>query len=193
MMRGLKAWVDFVLSSPILNLIVTIENVILPPCSNCTDALKASIAAALRHSQGQAQRTYDRRTANEKKQLAVDMAREFAEEAANSCAEEAGSSHSSADCEFSQGDFVAVVEADSTLKSPKVLVGQVQRLVDRQAVLLWYKPAPGNVYKLHLDGTEWVEAIDSLVAVTLSPAKNKPGCFRLNSSLRSIHKQVVRE
>ena len=185
-MRGLKAWVDFVLSSPILNLIVTIENVILPPCSNCTDALKASIAAALRHSQGQAQRTYDRRTANEKKQLAVDMAREFAEEAANSCAEQAGSSHSSADCEFSQGDFVAVVEADSTLKSPKVLVGQVQRLVDRQAV-------PGNVYKLHLDGTEWVEAIDSLVAVTLSPAKNKPGCFRLNSSLRSIHKQVVRE
>ena len=48
--------------------------------NDCTDALKTSLAAALRHSWKQAQRTYGRRTANDRKQLAVSLAREYAEE-----------------------------------------------------------------------------------------------------------------
>lgn len=48
--------------------------------SDCTDALKASLAAAIRHSREQAQRPYDRRTANDRKQLAVSLAREYAKD-----------------------------------------------------------------------------------------------------------------
>ena len=39
-------------------------------------------------------------------------------------------------------------------------VGQIQRLLEQQAVLLWYNQAPGNVYKLQLDSSEYIEASD---------------------------------
>ncbi|KAL9989676.1 hypothetical protein ACROYT_G004246 [Oculina patagonica] len=47
---------------------------------NIADSLKASIAAGLRHSRNQAEKTYDRRTANERQEQAVCLVREYAEE-----------------------------------------------------------------------------------------------------------------
>lgn len=47
--------------------------------SDCTDALRNSLANALRHSRRQAEQTYDKRTANEKKELAVQMTKAYAE------------------------------------------------------------------------------------------------------------------
>ena len=41
---------------------------------------KDSLAACLRHSQQQAQKTYDRRTANERKTIELELARRKAEE-----------------------------------------------------------------------------------------------------------------
>lgn len=47
---------------------------------NIADSLKASIAAGLRHSRNQAEKTYNRRTANERQEQAVCLVREYAEE-----------------------------------------------------------------------------------------------------------------
>ena len=41
---------------------------------DCDDALKDSIASALRHSRREGEKTYDRRTCQEKKQAALDLA-----------------------------------------------------------------------------------------------------------------------
>ena len=43
---------------------------------DCDDSMKDSLAAALRHTREQAQRTYNRRTANEKKAAALELARQ---------------------------------------------------------------------------------------------------------------------
>ena len=41
---------------------------------DCDDAVKDSIAPALRHSRREGEKTYDRRTCQEKKQAALDLA-----------------------------------------------------------------------------------------------------------------------
>lgn len=165
------------------------------PFSDCTDALKSSLAAALRHSREQAQRTYDRRTANERKQLAVNLAREYAErelDGSDSNGNGGPSQPSPAGCPFKAGKFVGVVEEASTLSQPKILIGQVQSLLASGDVsLLWYKNISGNLYKLQLTGELWSERVGSLVAVSVRAAKNRPGVYRLLTSPRTIHKAVL--
>ena len=56
---------------------------------------------------------------------------------------------SSDDCPFKHGDFVAVVEEDSWLNCPKVLMGQIHSLGQEGEVsLLWYKNVSNNFYRL---------------------------------------------
>ena len=87
------------------------------------------------------------------------------------------------------GDFVAVVQEDSTLQSPKLLLGQVNCITGRQrASLIWYKKISKGLYKLELNGEEWTESLVSLVPVTVKAAKNRPGVFRLADSPRTIHR-----
>lgn len=164
---------------------------------DCTDALKESLAAALRHTRKQAERTYDRRMANEKKDQAVRLAREYAEDRMSSPDQAASSANlkrQTADrSHIKLGDFVGLVEEGSTLNSPKVLVGRVQHLLaDGKASLLWYKPHK-NLFRLELDGEDWLEDVACLVPVTVTAAKNKPGCYRLINSTRSIHKAIIRD
>lgn len=162
--------------------------------SDCTDALKTSLAAALRHSREQAQRTYDRRTANDKKQLAVSLARQFAEDQFEQDPDDVCSDQEREETEqpFQPGDFVAVVEKDSTLNKPKILIGQIHSFVGSADVsLLWYKDTSSGLYKLELTGDQWIEGQDSLVPVTLKAAKNRPGVYRLGTSPRQIHRAVM--
>ena len=106
--------------------LIAISKTSSPFHGDCTDAThEASLAAALRHSQQQAQRTYDRRTANDRKQLAVNLAREYAEEHLEEEPDN-GQPQSFKDCPFKPGDFVAVVEEHSKLNRPKVLIGSEQ-------------------------------------------------------------------
>ena len=158
--------------------------------SDCTDALKSSLAAALRHSREQAQKTYDRRTANDRKQLAVSLAREYAEEQYD---EDPDSAHDDdGEQPFELGEFVAVVEQDSSVNRPKILVGQIHCFVGKREVsLLWYQNISGNFYRMELSRGQWLESQDSLVPVVLRPAKNKPGVYRLMTSPRQIHKAVM--
>lgn len=166
------------------------------PHRDCTDSLKDSLAAALRHSRAQAQRTYDKRTSNEKKQPALDLAREFAEEnifGAGPSADSVLPTASSVSHQVKAGQFVGMVEAGSTYNRPRVLVAQVHALLpDQKVSLLWYK-ANKNLFRLQLDGESWVEHVDCLLPINMTPAKNKPGCYRLQTSLREIHKSLQGE
>lgn len=169
---------------------IAISKISSPFHSDCTDALKASLAAALRHSQQQAQRTYDRGTANDRKQLAANLAREYAEDHLEEEPDN-GQPQSFDDCPFKPGDFVAVVEEHSKLNCPKVLIGQIRSLNQQGDVsLLWYKNVSRNLYKLELSGEQWTESLESLVPVTVKVPKNRPGLYQLCTSPRPIHKVV---
>ena len=156
---------------------------------DCDDSMKDSLAAALRHSREQAQRTYDRRTANEKKAAALELARRKAEEPS---AEEGSSNPDPTQPEVAVGQFVGLVAEDSTLQKPSIFLGRVQAfLPDDQVCLLWYRNVGGGVYSLQLDGSQWTESRQSLVPVEVAPAKGRPHAFRLRTSLRTIHKAVL--
>ena len=93
---------------------------------------------------------------------------------------------------FKPGDFVALVEGTSTCNAPQILVGQVASFVsETEVLLLWYKPIRNNLYKLELNGEQWMENVDCLVAVEVKPVKDPLGCYRLLTSQLAIHKQVM--
>ena len=178
-------------------IIITIMTIINCSCyvlflqqSECSDRMKDSLAAALRHSREQAQSTYDRRTANQKKALALELARKRAEEPEG---DEQPPSDRDDDTTSPHkvGDFVGLVEEGSRLQQPRVLLGRLHAfLPDGQASLLWYKCAGAGLYCLEVDGSQWVESVSSLVPVKVKPAKGKTNCYRLCTSLRTIHKAV---
>jgi len=114
--------------------------------------MKESLEAALRHSRKQTQSTYDRRTANEKKALALELARSRAEQQEGEGQvptqdEETASQHPA-------GDFVGLLEEESSMQQPRVLLGHLHSVLPGgQASLLWYKSVwcgsllPGNGWK----------------------------------------------
>ena len=163
------------------------------PRSECDDTMKDSLAAALRHSREQAQTTYDRRTANDKKKRALALTRRKAEsEEGQEAEQEVG--EADGESEIVLADFVGLVEEESTLHKPSILLGRVHEfLPGNQVSLLWYKRGAGSLYSLHFDGTRWVEDLSALVPVSVKAAKSKPNCYRLCTSLRSIHKAVCGE
>lgn len=157
--------------------------------SDCDDTLKDSLAAALRHSREQAQNTYDRRTANEKKAAALDLARRKAEEGPDRQA--VGASDQPSEPDVGVGQFVGLVGEESTLQKPCIFLGRVQALLpDGQVCLLWYKNVGGGVYSLEVDGSQWLESKDALVSVRVAAARGRLHSYRLMTSLRSIHKEV---
>ena len=116
--------------------------------------MKESLAVALRHSREQAQKTYDRRTANQKKAPALQFARKKAEAAMagedNGSEQSPRSDHLS---DFSVGDFVGLAMEDSTLNDPRVFVGRIHKLLQgNQVSLLWYKHKGGALYLLEVEG-----------------------------------------
>lgn len=151
--------------------------------------MKDSLAAALRHSKEQAQSTYDRRTANERKAAALELARRKAEQDDSTAAPSAPESRQS---EITVGQFVGLVAEESTLQKPSVFLGRVQAfLPGDQVCLLWYRNVGGGVYSLQVDGSQWLESKDSLVPVEVGVAKGRPHSYRLRTSLRTIHKAVL--
>ena len=121
--------------------------------SDTSDALKASLASASGHSKEQAEETYDQRTANERKECAVHVAREYAQEViSNPGMTETTETNTAAvqppaDTNVKLAQFVGLIEEGSTLRSPKVLIGQVHSfLANGKVSLLWYK-AYKNYFK----------------------------------------------
>lgn len=155
--------------------------------------MKDSLAAALRHSREQAQSTYDRRTANERKAAALELARQKAEEEPGGSDATPGPSKSEpSQPDIATGDFVGLVAEDSTLQKPSIFLGRVQAfLPDRQVCLLWYRNVGGGIYSLQVDGSQWLESRESLVPVEVAAVKGRPHTYRLRTSLRTIHKEVL--
>lgn len=174
----------------VVNLGVMVGFIVVIP-RNCTDSLKESVAAALRHTRRQSQITYDRRTSMQRKNLACDFA-QAASESFQQSRDLPQASDATPSCTFKAGDFVAVVERSSTLKSPKVLIGQVLHFLgDGEISLLWYKRCDSSAsYYMVLDGQQWVEHQDSLHAIKMVPVKGKSGQLKLSTSLRCLHKAV---
>ena len=157
---------------------------------HCDDVLKDSLAAILRHSRDQVQTTYDRRTANEKKAAALELARRKAEKGLDQEALR-HNNQPSEEPELAVRQFVGLVGEDSTLQKPSILLGRIQAfLPDRQACLLWYRHTGGGVYSLEVEGGEWLESRDALIPVSVAPAKGRMHAYRLRTSLRTIHKAV---
>ena len=169
--------------------------------------MKESLAAALRHSRREAERTYDRRTASDK----CSQARAFAQEgmrralepdtsSKETLVEEQEHESSSSDDDHTEprpppGTFVALVEDRSTLRRPKIMLARVLTYPSRKvASLLWYKAitAATNtrmLFELHIDGEVWQEATRALFPVTTEPHK-PTGAVRLLTTPREIHRQL---
>ncbi|CAH3192993.1 unnamed protein product, partial [Porites evermanni] len=157
--------------------------------SECTDSMKDSLAAALRHSREQAQSTYDQRTASEKKAAAVRLAREKAEEGADPEAPPA--TEQSSKPEITVAQFVGLVTEDSTLQNPSIMLARVQAfLPDGQVSLLWYRNVGGGLYALEVNSSQWIESVEDLVPVKVVMAKGRSHLYRLMTSVRTIHKAV---
>ena len=79
--------------------------------------MKDSLAACLWHSREQAQATYNRRTANERKPPALDLARRKAEEELVTGPMVSHRPDTAAELEIGVGDFVGLMDEGSTLQS----------------------------------------------------------------------------
>lgn len=76
-----------------------------------------------------------------------------------------------------QGQFVGLVNNNSTYIQPRVWIGQVQSLANQEASLLWYKKVAANIYELELTGKDWKESLNSLVPVEMQANKNASGTY----------------
>jgi len=162
---------------------------------DCTDSMKDSLASALRHTRKQAQVTYDRRTSNEKKARAVAMTTQYAQTSMDAIEtrKQARDEPKSRSLDIHVGDFVGLIEEDSTMQNPKVLIGQIQCLidVDNRASLLWYKHISSNQYTFQFQSEEWIENLEAMIPVTMKAIKQSPGAYKLSNTLRSIHKKLM--
>ncbi|EDO32588.1 predicted protein, partial [Nematostella vectensis] len=134
--------------------------------SQCTDAMKDSLASALRHTRKQAQLTYDRRNSSEKKSLAVSLASELAENTIESLSAQPSDRNAGLD----KGSWVALTVEGSTLANPNILLARIQNLMPgRKASLLWFKAtAEKGLYAFHYDEASWIESLDALVPVQVN-------------------------
>ncbi|XP_048577426.1 uncharacterized protein LOC125559784 [Nematostella vectensis] len=157
--------------------------------SQCTDAMKDSLASALRHTRKQAQLTYDRRNSSEKKSLAVSLASELAENTIESLSAQPSDRNAGLD----EGSWVALTVEGSTLANPNILLARIQNLMPgRKASLLWFKAtAEKGLYAFHYDEASWIESVDALVPVQVKEIKNSPGLYKLTTSLKKIHRAVL--
>ena len=147
----------------------------------------------MRHSREQAQKTYDRRTHNDKKAAAMELARTVAEDfVPRERAKEADlPAPSTAHRKFKPGDFVACVEEGSSEKKPRLLVGRVLfYLNDQELSLQWYSRKMANAYSPSFDGKQWVESEPALAAVEMSRLKGKPDFLSLRTSVRAVYKAL---
>ena len=167
--------------------------------SDCTDHLKDSLAASMRHSRQQAEKTYDRRTKCQRKRSALALAEELADSATDSATDQTttdptpSTSGASAAKKFSPGEFVAILGEGSLLSKPNVQIGQIQYYISSEQVeLLWYKKRNSNAYSLELDSKEWIEADEDLMKVTMTPkrGRNSSTLWSLQCSERSLLKKL---
>ena len=91
---------------------------------------------------------------------------------------------------FEVGDFVGLVQSDSSLNEPKVSVAQIQSFhPNNQASLLGYtNTGRKGQYVFQFENKPWLESLDALHPIDMRPMKKRKGTFKLYTSPEKIHK-----
>ena len=97
----------------------------------------------------------------------------------------------SSNASIKPGQIVGIVDDNRTSTQPRVWIGQVQSIANREASLLWYKKVAASTYKLELTGQDWQESLDSLVPVEMQAKRDASGTYKLLTSPRAIHRAVM--
>ena len=168
------------------------SEVIVSLNSMCNDSIKESIAAAMRHSKREAERTYDRRTGMERKRLALSFAQKQVSEIADSDEDSTMVTSAKPALSLKIGEFVALACSDSTLQKPKILLGRITHQSDESVNLLWYENLKDrksqNLYRLCLDGKECKEQPESLTRVNVVSSTREGDTVILLTEPTEIHR-----
>ena len=73
----------------------------------------------------------------------------------------------SSNASIKPGQIVGIVDDNRTSTQPRVWIGQVQSIANREASLLWYKKVAASTYKLELTDKDWQDSLGSLVPVEI--------------------------
>lgn len=155
---------------------------------DCDEQMKDSLAKALRHTRREAEETYDRRTAAERLNLALDLARGQAEEGLLPKTLEAPQdSEEPEEDDIRPGQFVAQVEPESTLQAPRILLGRVQTILENRTASLRIDRV---LIRSHWTGRSGQRVWMHWCLSGSRVKKKKPQAYRLKETPRSIHKKV---
>ena len=157
------------------------------------------LARSMRHSRREQMQTYDRRKSSAKISKAVGN---IATETATALGLSVGSSNRAEGAEEKKdddgyspevGDLVALVEESSTESEPKIMLGKVLRVYQREEeVLLAHLRACGKgTYRLTVGKDAWKESTKSLVHPVDVIFDSKLGVYKLRTPVIDIHKDVM--
>jgi len=125
--------------------------------------------------------TYDKRTSQERKQIALGLATSFSENEEIPCQQD----------KFKAGDFVGLIEEGSSDSQPLVLIGQIQRfLKSGMASLLWFKEGRRGTFSFSFEEEPWEESLEALVHVKMEPVRGCTGAFKLMTDPKVIHQSL---
>ena len=87
-------------------------------------------------------------------------------------------------------DIVALVESDSSVEEPKILLGRVQRIHKKAVLLAWLEPMAKGKYRFSIGGKTWWEDTSSLVYPVDIVYCQKTNMYTLRTPLIDIHNYI---
>ena len=161
------------------------------------DSLRESFATLMKHSVRTQKRYYDERPLAQKKSKALHL---LGSMACRSLGEGSVDVLSDEDEELNiellpaQGDFVALVAANSTKSSPEVFVAKVLRISDdrKTAYLAEFSELEPGKFKFEA-GKSYKEATNALIYPVDVVYSHSNGVYELRTSKNEIHQQVCKK
>ena len=157
-------------------------------------SLRESFATLMKHSVRTQKRYYDERPLAQKKSRALEMLGSFASRSLDEDSVEIVSDEDdNGNIEFlpAQGEFVALVAANSTETSPEVFVAKVLRLSEdrKTAYLSEFEETEPGKYKLNA-GKSFKEAVNALIYPVDIVYLHTNGVYELRTPKIDVHRQV---
>ena len=157
-------------------------------------SLRESFATVMKHSVRTQQRYYDQRPLEDKKEKALDLLSSVASRTlGEDCVEVLSDEDEAGNIEYlpTQGEFVALMAANSSKKVPEVFVAKILRLSqDKKMAYLaeFFEPEPG---KFRLDaGKSFREQVSALIYPIDIVYLHADGVYELRTPKIDIHNQV---
>ena len=157
-------------------------------------SLRESFASLMKHSVRTQKRYYDERPLAQKKSRALEMLGSFASRSLDEDSVEIVSDEDDkGNIEYlpGQGEFVALVAANSTETSPEVFVAKVLRLSEdrKTAYLAEFEETEPGKYKLNA-GKSYKEAVNALIYPVDIVYLHTNGVYELRTPKIDVHHQV---